>query len=220
MRDAASYSSDTLSNDGLFAGRPPASFRKVTLLSGQNTVRGAVLGRKTTAGTIVGAAQAGNTGDGAIGTLSVGGRAKAGRYCAVCIEPGTNAGKFIVLDPDGVNIGVATAGVAFAGAINFTIADGATDFASGDAFNIDVSALTQKYELAAAAATDGSEVPDAILADDCDASAGDAECLVYEDGVFNASRLTFGTGHTKDTVRDTLRAKGIVLVDATAVVNP
>lgn len=218
--ERASFSTDTLSNDGLFAGRAPSSFRKVTLLSGQNTVRGAVLGRKTTAGTIAGAAQAGNTGDGTIGTLSVGGRAMAGRYRVVCIEPAADAGKFSVEAPDGRNIGVATVAVAFAGEINFTIADGAADFVAGDAFNIDVSALTQKYELSAIAATDGSETPDAILAEDCDASAADAECLIYEDGVFNQSQLTFGTGHTADTVRDTLRAKGIILVAAGSVVNP
>jgi hypothetical protein len=142
----ASFSSSTLTFDGLFAG--PSDLiksRKVTLLSGQNLVRGTVLGKKVTAGTIAGAADAGNTGgSGAIGTLSVGTGAQLGVYRAVCIEPAANAGTFAVFDPSGVEIGKATVAVAFTGQVNFTIAD-ATDFVAGDAFSITVSAITEKY---------------------------------------------------------------------------
>lgn len=42
-------------------------------------------------------------------------------------------------DPDGVTIGTATVAVLYDGPINFTIADGATDFAAGDAFVITVA---------------------------------------------------------------------------------
>jgi hypothetical protein len=190
-------------------------------LSGEaNRVRGSVLGRKATAGTIVGAAQAGNTGNGAISALTVGGAARIGRYRVVFIEPGTNLGTFAVFGPDGREVGNGVAGTAFAGEINFTIADGATDFVSGDTFNIDVSALTYKYLLSAIAATDGSQYPEAILAEDADATAGDVEALVYENGEYNVTQLVFGTGHTAATTRDVLRQKGIVLIDAQTIVNP
>ncbi len=87
--------------------------------------------------------------DGTIGTRgaltladpAVGAAVKPGVYRVTCIEPATDAGTFSVEDPDGVEIGVATVGVAFDSThIKFTIADGATDFGAGDAFNVTVTA--------------------------------------------------------------------------------
>lgn len=212
MTPPASFSSDTFTPDRLVAGDMQLVPRTITLLSGQNALRGAVLGATSSAGTATGAAVAGNTGNGTIGTISAGASAKAGRYRITCVEPASNAGSFAVEDPDGVQVGTATVGVAFTGPVNFTIADGATDFAVGDAFTIDVSALTKKYKLSAAAATDGSQVPDLILAEDCDASAGDATAVAYATGIFNESALILGSGHTADAIREGLRAKGIHLI--------
>lgn len=70
-----------------------------------------------------------------------------------------------------------------------------------------------KYTLSASGASDGSQAPDAVLVDDCDASAGDAEALVYVRGDFNATAISYGTGHTAASVRDGLRSKGIFLID-------
>jgi hypothetical protein len=208
----ASFSSSALTFDGLFAG--PSDLiksRKVTLLSGQNLVRGTVLGKKVTAGTIAGAADAGNTsGSGAIGTLSVGTGAQLGVYRAVCIEPAANAGTFAVFDPSGVEIGKATVAVAFTGQVNFTIAD-ATDFVAGDAFSITVSAITEKYLKSLSAATDGSQVPDASSRRTATRRA-DAEALVYVRGDFAESALTIGTAHTAASIREGLRVKGITIV--------
>jgi hypothetical protein len=128
----------------------------VTVLSGENRVRGDVLGRKATAGTIVAAAGSGNTGNGTMGSLSVGGAAREGVYKVVIVEPGTNLGTFIVEAPDGRIVGRGVVASAFTGEINFTLADGATDFVSGDYFNVTVSAVTYKYLKAVASATDGS----------------------------------------------------------------
>ena len=69
-----------------------------------------------------------------------------------------------------------------------------------------------KYKLSAAGAGDGSETPDLILAEDCDASAGDTPAVAYERGDFIEQALTYGTGHDADSVRETLRDKGIVLI--------
>jgi hypothetical protein len=71
-----------------------------------------------------------------------------------------------------------------------------------------------KYTLSASAAADGSQTPDVVLAQDCDATAGDAEALVYERGDFNTSALTLGAGHTASSIAAGLRAKGITLVSA------
>ena len=69
-----------------------------------------------------------------------------------------------------------------------------------------------KYLLSLSAAVDGSEVPDLILAEDCDASAGDTAGVAYERGDFIEQALTYGAGHDADSVRETLRDKGIVLI--------
>lgn len=68
-----------------------------------------------------------------------------------------------------------------------------------------------KYLLSLAAASDGSEDPVAILAQDVDASDADTEAGIYEAGEFNEDALTFGDGHDADSVRDDLRALSIYL---------
>lgn len=209
----ASFSSSSYSPDGLVIGEHPVISRQITLISGENRTRGAVLGKTATAGTINGSAAAGNTGNGTIGSLSVGAAAKEGRYRAVCIEPATNLGTFAVFDPDGIEVGTAVVGSAFSGPINFTIADGSTDFGAGDTFNIDVSAVTYKYKLSAAAATDGSAVPDAILAEDTDASGSDKTTVAYFGGGFDQSKLVLGAGHTAASIKEGLRQKGIHLIN-------
>ena len=218
MTPIASLESTTYNPDDLLVSGYPLKAKKVTLLSGQNTVRGAVLGRVagavTTAAAGAGAAGA-NTGDGTIGTVTLGDDAKEGVYRVVFIEPTTNLGTFVVTDPDGIVIGQGVVGTAFAGPINFTIADGATDFVSGDGFKVTVAAGT-KYKLSAASATDGSDSPQVILAHDMDASGGDKEVEVFELGGFNQNKLTFGSGHSAATVREPLRARGIHLIDVGA----
>jgi hypothetical protein len=218
----ASFASSTYTPDKLFAGHLPLGQpKKITLLSGEAArLRGAVLGRKTTAATVAAAVAAGagaagaNTGDGIV-TLAgtpFDGRVKAGNYKVTFIEPATDLGKFVVEDPDGVIIGQGTVGTAFANHIAFTIADGAADFIAGDGFVIAVSAITHKYLRSAIAAVDGSAFPVAILAEDADATSGDVEALIYERGDFNEASLNFGTGHTATTVREMLRSRGVFLV--------
>lgn len=71
-----------------------------------------------------------------------------------------------------------------------------------------------KYVLSLSASADGSQTPDMILAEDCDASGGDKECLAYFRGDFDENRLTIGTGHTADSIREGLRGKGITLLSS------
>ena len=184
------------------------------LASGQSQKAGAVLGRTVTAGTITAAALGTNTGNGTMGTLSVGGGAKEGDYVVTIIEPGTNLGNFMVTDPDGVVIGHGTVGTAFAGDVNFTLSDGATDFVSGDQFKLTVSQLTKKYKVLAPAATDGTQHAAGILLADVDASAADTACAVISaDAEVNANELTWPGGITaaqKDVALAELRKLGII----------
>jgi hypothetical protein len=166
-----------------------------TIASGANLVAGTILGRVTKgARTAAGAAVAGNTsGSGAItaapaATLA----AKVGVYMAVCVEPATNLGKFLVFDPDGVCLGVATVGTEFVGGgLTFTIAD-ATDFVSGDAFTITVTqaAPTNKLKAYAAANTDGSEVPVGVLLEDAAAASADVAAVVGFAGTYVDANMT------------------------------
>ena len=73
---------------------------------------------------------------------------------------------------------------------------------------------SSKYVLSLSAAGDGSEVPVAVLARDTDATAADVGSPVYKAGGFAKQRMTIGTGHTFDSVKDDLAARGIFLYDA------
>ena len=73
-----------------------------------------------------------------------------------------------------------------------------------------------KAILSLAAAADGSQTPDLLLAEDVDATDSDVTALAYERGDFNALAVTLGTGHTVASVREGLRAKGITLLAAIA----
>jgi hypothetical protein len=204
--------SDAYSPDQLIAGDFPCMTRSVTLLSGQNLLRGAVLG-KVTVGAVT-TSGAGNTGTGVItmdATTPVLIGAKVGAYVATCTAAASNAGVFRVEDPDGFVLGDVAVGGVFSNDVKFVIADGGVDFVVGDKFTITVAAGSGKYKLSLAAANDGSQAPCAILIDACDASSGDATIGIYESGEFLASALTFGAGHTADSVRDRLRGLSIHL---------
>lgn len=200
--------------DRLFAG-PAADVRAehITLLAGQNLTRGTLLGKISTAG--ASATNVGNTGNGVIAldaTTPVKANAKPGVYTARLITAAANGGTFRVEDPDGFVLGDVAVGATFDDDIKFVIADGATDFVVGDTFSITVAAGSGKYVQSLAAAANGSQVPDAILVHDTDATSADAEAVAYKGGWFNESRVTYGTGHTADSVREGLRVKGIQLI--------
>ena len=70
---------------------------------------------------------------------------------------------------------------------------------------------SSKFVLSTAGASDGSETPDAILAETVDASAEDKQAVVYFSGEFNENALTLGPGHTVESIRAGLRSKSIFL---------
>lgn len=73
-----------------------------------------------------------------------------------------------------------------------------------------------KYLLSLSAANDGSQTPDMILAEDCNASAGDKTAIAYARGDFAIQALTIGTGHTAASITEGLRAKGITILNIVA----
>lgn len=218
---ASFKSEDTFTpTDALLAGHDDLMTRQITLLTGQNLARGALLGKITAGGAATAGAPtaaAGNTGNGVMtmATPATGAGVKAGTYSVVVIEAATNAGRFSVEDPDGVTVGTGTVGVAFDGVIKFTLADGTVDFVAGDRFTVAIAvaapANNGKYVLSLAAATDGSQVPQAILAEATDATGADKVTAAYFGGVFDENGVVYGTGHTAASVREALRDLGIKL---------
>jgi hypothetical protein len=79
------------------------------------------------------------TGNGSIGTPTVDAGAQPGNYRVVIIEPAANGGTFQVERPDGVIEGTGVIATPYNGSINFTLADGATDFVAGDYITVPVT---------------------------------------------------------------------------------
>ncbi|MEJ1365631.1 MAG: head decoration protein [Candidatus Sedimenticola sp. (ex Thyasira tokunagai)] len=175
------------------------SFDDTTVLSGETLKAGHVVG-KAYLGAGSSVADVGNTGDGAMGAITVGGNAQVGDYVLTVTEAATNAGAFQVVDPQGDVVGVGTVGQAFSGGgLSFTLADGAADFAVGDFFTLTVAAGSDKYREWNPANTDGSQVAAGILFDAVDASAADADGVrISRDAEVNEDELVYFTGATAD----------------------
>lgn len=172
------------------------SRENVTVLSGENLAACEVIGRVLTGGAAVATAFAGNAGsEGAMGAITVTGPAKIGTYRLTIIEPATNAGKFEVVDPDGVAIGTGNVAAAFsAGGLAFTLADGGTDYTSGEGFTIAVTG-TYKYVDWDPDATDGSQTAVGMLLGAVNASAADvAGAAILRDAELNGHCLSWITG--------------------------
>lgn len=206
------------------------SRKTVTLrVSADTTVNvGTVLG-KVFAGTASGAAVAGNTGNGTMGAVTVSGTAKAGVYKLTILEPGTNLGDFSVEDPDGIIIGYGTVASAFsAGGIAFTLADGATDFAGGDAFEITVVKTSEKYKPAVETATDGSKVfagifvctQDGKLSQTFTANTDYQVVVLVRDAMVSAEGMvldaTYDNATKKQVIYDAMEAASIVVAETKA----
>jgi len=214
--DQAAYTQDATFAPKQILADGDYTTRKVTILSGASLVAGSVIGAvlaaadaTATAGAHVSGTGA-TVGNGTFGAITVDAGAPAGSWTVHF----TDATHFEVLRPDTTVDGVGVAGTAYNGGINFTYTAGGTADVEDDRIPIVVSyAGTSKYKLSASASTDGSQVPDFILAQDADASGGDVEAIAYETGYFNWSGLTVGAGITLAAIREGLRLKGIVIDD-------
>jgi len=170
----------------------------VTVMLGEVLAAGSVLSRGAP-GAGSASAAAGNVGNGAFGAVTVGEGALPGAYRVTFIEPAAAAGEFTVSDPEGVEIGTGTVGVAFnAGGVGFTIADGATDFAAGDAFVIDVAEGTNTVR--AYDPGDGVGAVGVIIYD-TDATDGPVDvAAIVRDAEVNVHELVFEDAITEDEI--------------------
>lgn len=207
-----SFSSEAYTPDRLIAGDFPVRTETVTLDTG-SLVRGDVLG-KITLGAASGAKQSG-TGNGTVGAVTLGGKAKVGTYVLTCTAAATDSGTFSVVDPDGERLADLTVAVAYTGEhINLTVADGATDWGVGAIIHVTVAAGSGKYIKCSTDAADGSQYPRGILVEAADATSGDVEVSMYTSGEFNADSVdwdgTYGN-ISEQAFRDALRQQNIIL---------
>ena len=122
-----------------------------------------------------------------------------GTYKVQLIDEGTNAGDFVVVRPDGTIDGYASVGVAYDGQVKFTIADGATDFASPAVFALPVT-IADPTDVGKYVAYDGTKPAAAILFEGRDASGvNDVRCTITaRDSEVQIEALVWAVGVTSD----------------------
>jgi len=218
--DNAAYTAETAFSvkqilaGGTYTTRKFTTTGVAALVAG--TVMGAVLAAASatvTVGTPV-SGVGGTVGNGTISAFTCDDGAQEGVWNLICTVTGAT-GKFKVVRPDGTIDGVLTIGTAYTGGINGTVSDGANDWLVDDIIPVTVAYdwAALEYKKSLAAATDGSQTPRAILAQDVDVTSADKEAIYYETGQIVGSALTLGAGHTVATIREGLRRLGLVIDD-------
>ena len=189
---------------------PNRSRENITVAVGQVLSAGAVIATLLT-GTATASADAGNTGDGAMGAITISSEAVIGNHVLTINEPGANVGAFTVENPDGVIIGSGDVASLFTkGGLSFTLADGATDFVAGDIITITVVATDIKTVEFNAQGTDGSQNVSGVLFDNIDATSGDLTAVAVVRGcTINEAELVWKTGATADDM-----ANGVAQLNA------
>ncbi len=205
--------------EGLLSEAPRSRSReKATIKSGSGVIKpGAILGQITVGTPTSAAKSGGNTGTGTLtvdGTTPALAGAKVGVYAVRCIIAATNNGTFSVTDPGGNQIGtiVMAAGAgAFANQIKFALADGGTDFAVGDGFDITVPAGSLKWAPSPnglTAGIEGAEVARAIALYGCDATSADQDiAIIARDAEWRIGALFYDSTVDDDTKKATKRAQ-------------
>lgn len=202
-----SLSSSTITATAAIPGTAGNAYTLATSDSSGFTLSGATLSGGTA-----------NTGNATLSAISAGPAMKLGNYVATCLTATTAQ----VVDPSGEEIGVATFGTAFADAqINFTITAGGTPCVAGDKFVFSAASTGGSvYKIAQASATDGSNIPAAILADYSDPSAGNVRGGVYIMGEFNALKVTLDPSISLATAKAMLMNRSIFLKNVVSADDP
>lgn len=143
-------------------------------------------------------------------TLANGGTMTAGDAWHIFVTD-NGVSTFTMRDPDGEVRPNGTVGTAYSDQLKFTLTNGATKFIVGDNFTLTVNMATGKWCVSVATATDGSQNPSGILADDSDPSAGDVNGGVYIAGEFNDRRVWFDPSWTVAALTPRLRRYSIYL---------
>ncbi len=208
--------------DQLIAGDHNLVPQPIVLGAG-TLLRGTVLGQQS-AFTIQTAATAGNVGNGTIGSVSPGAAPETNIGSATLptyVIKATSPTAFTVTDPEGNNIGNATVGTPYtSNEVNFTLTAGGTAFATGDSFSLTYTAGLGTFIASVRTATDGSQIPSAILVDNADASAGPVRCGAYVSGEFNIRAVIADSSWTAALLSTAMRTFAINLKSSVSAADP
>lgn len=198
------------------AGHAHIATDPIVIQSGEGVVPAFSLLEKVDADSVVSAAGGSNVGDGAISSVTKGSSAQEGVYSITCIETAVDGGKFSVVTPNGEQLAEAEVGVAYTSEhVNFTISDGATDFAIDDVFTITVSDSANAGKWIKADSSSGKELSEkffAILPQEEDATSSDVKSNAWLSGEYDPARINLGAGYTKEVLKDRLRELGVHFV--------
>jgi hypothetical protein len=205
---------ETFIPDQLIAGNLKLVSQPVLIPSG-NLARGAILGQQTTSSIVV--TPGTNTGNGTVGTTSLGTTETFGAF----LLKATSATVFSVTDPEGNALPNATVGTPYVNAeINFTITAGGTAFVANDSFTLNALEATGNFILSVKTASDGSQVPSAVLATATNATSGPQLAGAYVMGEFNQNAITFDPSWTIPALQLALRLYGIFLKSSVPAADP
>ncbi|SMD18161.1 head decoration protein [Rhizobium sp. RU36D] len=184
-----------------------------TLLAGDGSPRELKMGEfvgklKDGGATTVTVTTGTNAGNGVLtlGAPSYTAAVKPGRYTVTYLVEKANGGEFEVEGPNGAIVGAGKTGTLFGKQVRFTIADGATDFAVGDQFFIDVGIAPGvndgKVVAWDPAGTDGRQIIHGICLKTCVAADGEDApgAVLYSRrlSIINATAIVWPDGITAD----------------------
>jgi hypothetical protein len=161
---------------------------QVTVASTPALVAGQVLGKITAGAAGSATAQAGNTGNATVGTVTKLANVQVGTYNVEFIS----ATEFLLIAPDGTTVGNGFTGTLFNSGshLSFTITAGGTPMVVGDGFTIAIAAGSGKYAAWDAAAIDGSAVIAGILFEGTAASYDGIATIINADAEVVLDHLT------------------------------
>ncbi|MDP2746190.1 head decoration protein [Pseudomonas sp.] len=208
----------TIKTEGVYTGEfllseasGTRSREEVVIAAGSGILpAGMLIALITAANALTPTADAGNIGNGTIGSVTVTSAAITGDYVLNITEAAANAGTFEVVDPMGLLIGEGTVGQAFTGGgLTFTLADGSTDFAVDDSFTLAVLANLGEYTAYDDDGTDdGRRAASGILFASVDATVNDVRAVGVMRDAEVIERLLTGLDTNG---RADLLAKGFVI---------
>jgi len=202
--------------DQLIAGQAPPLVTQPILLNTGTLQRGTVLGALSPQA-IEAVATVGNTGNGVISGLTRGAGSMEGAY----VLTAKTATDFGVVDPEGNVLPDLTTGVAYAQqGLNLTLTAGGVAFVAGDSFTLNSYDATGQYKISVATASDGSQIPSAVLVDYADASGGVITAGAYIQGAFNARSLIYDPSWTLATLRAAMRAFSLIVKNPVSAADP